>query len=267
MQYKHIKTSSLLNKITRRDKLFIGDYTLDPYQNCEFGCLYCDSSFDKNIYIKSNAVELLEKELKNIGKNNVIIVGSVHDPYQKIEEKYQLTRKLLRIIEERGLSCHILTKSNLVNRDIDIISKINNCIVTVSMISLEDSISKFFEKNIPSSIERMETIEKLSDIGVKSGLALIPVLPHIVEREFENIVKSANAHKAHHLLYRHLELKGDQKNIFIDKLREFKPTLVEKYGKLYKDSYMPNADYIDETRKTLGKLCSNYNLKNKIEWT
>jgi len=265
MQYKQITTTSLLNKITKRDKLFIGDYTLDPYQNCEFGCLYCDSSSDKDIYIKSNAVDLLEKELKNIEKNKVIIIGSVHDPYQKIEEKYQLTRKILKIIHEHDLSCHILTKSKLINRDIDLISKINNCIVTFSIVSLDDSVSNFFEKNTPPPIERMKIMKKISNKGVKGGIALIPILPYIVENEFENIVKYAKACEAHHFLYKYLELKGDQKNIFIKKLREFDLSLVEKYERLYKDSYMPDEDYINETKMIFKKLCSIHNLKNKLK--
>ena len=65
MSYKQVKVDNLLNKITKKDKLFGGKFTIDPYQNCEFGCLYCDSSFDKTIYIKTNAVSLLDSELKN----------------------------------------------------------------------------------------------------------------------------------------------------------------------------------------------------------
>ena len=94
MIYKTIRCSSLLNKITKRDALFLGDYTIDPYQNCEFGCKYCDSSNTSTIYIKTNAPEVLERELKNVTKGRIII-GSVHDPYQNIEKDYKITRKIL----------------------------------------------------------------------------------------------------------------------------------------------------------------------------
>ena len=81
----------MLNKITTKDMLFGGNYTLDPYQNCEFSCKYCDSSYDEKIYIKTNAIELLEKELKKI-KKGTIIIGSVHDPYQKAEKKSRILK-------------------------------------------------------------------------------------------------------------------------------------------------------------------------------
>ncbi len=66
MRYKHVKYDSVITKITNKDLLFIGDYTLDPYQNCEFGCKYCDSALDETIYIKTNAIQLLEEEMKKI---------------------------------------------------------------------------------------------------------------------------------------------------------------------------------------------------------
>ena len=130
MNYKQIKVDSLINKIIKKDTLFGGKYTIDPYQNCEYGCKYCDSSFDETIYIKSNAVELLKSEITQIEKG-IIIVGSVHDPYQKAEEYYKITRRLLKIIQNNNFSCHILTKSNLVLRDIDILSKISKCKVHI----------------------------------------------------------------------------------------------------------------------------------------
>ena len=98
MEYKYAKYNTLLNKITNKDNLFVGNYTIDPYQNCEFGCRYCDSTFDNIIYIKSDSLQLLEKEIKKIEKG-MIIVGSVVDPYQEAEKKHKITRKLLKIIE------------------------------------------------------------------------------------------------------------------------------------------------------------------------
>ena len=111
MLYKQIKVDFLLNKITNKDKLFAGNYTIDPYQNCEFGCLYCDSSFDKTIFIKTNAAEILKKELET-AKKGTIIVGSVHDPYQRAEEELEITRDLLKTIKKHEFSWHLLTKSD-----------------------------------------------------------------------------------------------------------------------------------------------------------
>ena len=263
MNYKKIQVDSILNKITNEDKLFGGNYTIDPYRNCEFGCLYCDSSFDKTIYIKTNAVDVLKRELANIKKGK-IIVGSVHDPYQRAEEEFKITRDLLKTIQQFAFSCHILTKSDLIMRDIDILNKIEDCSVTVSITSLKDTISKIFEKDVPLPETRIKTIDKLTNNGIKTGLAVIPVLPHIVEKEIESIIKLAIGNSAQYLLYKYLELKGDQKTYFINILKENYPNLVKIYENLYKDSYKPDDTYILKLNNKISRLCSNYGLKNKI---
>lgn len=261
MEYKHIQVNSLLNKIQKNDILFSGDYTLDPYKNCEFGCLYCDSSSEKTVYIKQNAEEILEKELRNI-KRGTIIVGSVHDPYQRIEEKTGLTRKLLSIILKHGFNCHILTKSDLVLRDTDILLNIRNCKITVSILSLDQSLSRFFEKNISPPEQRMKLVEKLNKQGIQTGIALIPILPFIVEEELENIVKQSKKHLACYFLSKPLELKGDQKKVFMDTLRKHYPNYVEQYIKLYKDSYMPDEKYVKKMNHKVMLFCKKYGIKN-----
>jgi DNA repair photolyase len=260
MHYKEIKSDSLLKKITTKDKLFNGNYSIDPYQNCEFGCLYCDSSIDKTIFVKTNSADLLKKELKKITKG-VIIVGSVNDPYQNAEKNFKITRSLLEIIKQKNFSCHILTKSDLILRDIKILTEINNCTVTISIISLKNSIFKIFEKNTPSTEKRLNVMKKLSDKGIKTGLAILPILPYLVEQEFENIIKSAKKQKAQYILYKPLELKGDQKTLFMDLLKNYRIDLIDKYKKLYKNSYLPDKKYIFQINKSLEKLCKVYNLK------
>jgi DNA repair photolyase len=263
MHYKQVNVNSLINKITKKDTLFGGQYTIDPYQNCEFGCLYCDSSFNKKIYIKKNAKDLFRKEIKLIDKG-VIIIGSVHDPYQNVENDYKITRSLLKIIEKSKIKCHILTKSDLILRDIDILSKIKGCIVTISLVSLKDSISNIFESNVPSSKIRLKTIEKLSEANIRVGLANIPILPYISDKEIENIIKSAKNYSANRFLYKHLELKGDQRLYFFDILDRYYPALTEKYKKLYHNSYSPDIKYILKIKKTVEKFCKEFGLKNHI---
>ena len=166
MLYKQIHVNTILNKITKKDNLFLGNYTVDPYQNCEFACTYCYSSYDSTIYVKTNIFEILNKELKKLPHGRIII-GSVHDPYQKTEEKYKLTRDILKTIKKHKFSCHILTKSELVLRDIDIL-KSTESIVTISIISLNNSITKIFEKNIQNTIKRLEIIKELNENKIHS---------------------------------------------------------------------------------------------------
>lgn len=257
MDYRQINIDRLLNKITKKDTLFDGDYTIDPYRNCEFGCVYCDSSFDKTVYIKKNAKEIFEKELKK-SKKGTIIIGSVNDPYQIIEKKYKITRELLKTIKQNDFSCHILTKSDLVLKDMDVISKIKKCRVTISIISLKEPIWETFEKNVISPKIRLETIKKLKKNSINSGLAIIPVLPYINDKEIKEIIKSAKKYNVNYILYKHLELKGDQKRFFLDFIKKKYPDLYEKYVKLYENSYFPNNSYISK----IDEIFNRYYKKN-----
>jgi len=263
MRYKEIKVDSLINKITKQDTLFGGKYTIDPYQNCEFGCKYCDSSLDKVIYIKTNSEKILSREINQI-ERDLIIVGSVHDPYQQAEQKYQITRKLLKIIQKNNFPCHILTKSNLVLRDIDILSKIKKCIVTISLISIKKSVASMFEKDVPTPDIRLHTIKKLSRLGISSGIAIMPILPYITEKEIKDIIKQAKNNGATHILYKHLELKGDQRILYLNILKKYYPELFDKYLRLYQNSYQPDDDYILKIKEEINILCKKNGLNSKI---
>ena len=264
-QYKHIKINSLINKIISKDKLFTGDYTIDPYQNCEIGCIYCDSSYEKTVYIKTNAVEILKEELKQY-KKGTIILGSVHDPYQNVEKKYRLTREILKTIKEYNFRCHILTKSNLVLRDIDLLMQSKQPIVTISLTSINNKISKVFECNAPAPMERLRTVEKLNENGIKSGVAVIPWLPYFIEEEIEDFIKNIKKHKACYILHKHLELKGDQKNIFFNYIKKHYPSILEKYDNLYKNSYTPQKEYVYKIDNKISNLCKVNKIMEKIRY-
>jgi len=263
MEYKYINYDKIINKITNKDKFFHGNYIIDPYQNCEFGCKYCDSSFEKTIFIKNNFLQKTENEIKELSKGTIII-GSVVDPYQKIEENLKITRNLLKIIKKYQFNIHILTKSNLILRDIDILSKIKNKNVTISIISINEKISNFFEKNVPTSIERFELIKKLVDNKINTGLALIPILPYIIEPEIENVIKFALKFKSKYILYKFLELRGNQKLIFYNNLFNLDPTLLKKYKLLYKNNYLPNNKYIEFINHEIYKYCKKFDLPNFV---
>jgi len=243
MTYKYINYDKIINKITKKGNLFFGDYIIDPYQNCEFGCKYCDSTFDKTIYIKNDFLNKIEREIKNLSIGTVII-GSVVDPYQNIEKNLFITRNLLKIIKKYDFNVHILTKSNLIMRDIDILKQIKNVSSTISIISLNENVSNYFESNVPSTLERLELVKKLSENKINTGLAIIPLLPYIIDNEIEKILKQSIFFKANFIIYKFLELKGFQKKIFLDYLEKFDNNLKIKYLELYKNNYYPNNLYV-----------------------
>jgi len=259
MNYQSINVPTLLRKITFDDVLFNGAYTLDVYQNCAFGCRYCDSSYDKTIYIKKNAIETFKDEIKGLEKGRIII-GSVHDPYQPIEQKEELTRGILRIIEEQDIPVHILTKSPLILRDLDILKRLNDLRVTITILSTDTRIYQFFEEKAPTPQDRFQTIEHLSYNDITTGIALIPIIPYLTEHVLEDIVSMASQSFASYLIYKYLELKGDQKQIVFSLLDHIDPTLLPRYKKLYHQRYAPSNDYMKKINKKIEDICRRYNL-------
>ena len=255
--YKKINVDFALNKILKKDDLFKGDYTIDPYQNCEFGCLYCDSSFEKRISIKDNIIKLLKMEIKNIPIKSNIIIGSVHDPYQKIEEKEKKTQEILKLIIENNFSCHILTKSNLILRDIELLKKIKKLKVTISLSSINKKNTSIFEKKIIKPKERLKLVRILNNNNIECGVALIPYMPFIIDNEIEEIFLKVKKAKSKFFIYKYLELKGDQKNIFFKIIKNNYPNFLVNYEKIYKNSYYPSEKYrkiIDEKMVRLKKI-------------
>ncbi len=246
MNIKEINVKNSLKKITRKDDLFNGNYTIDPYQNCYFSCSYCDSSLEKTIYVKRNIAELLRKKIKTIPKSNIII-GSVHDPYQKIEEKFKITRNILKILKENNQTCNILTKSDLVLRDLDILKKINNCTVTISITTYDENLRKIFEKNVISADKRINVLKKLRKNNIKTGIAIIPIIPYITEDQAKKIFDKSNIYKPDFYLFRYLELKGDQKRIFLKIIEKNFHKEYESFKKLYSKTILPCKKYIQKT--------------------
>lgn len=265
MDYRYITCNSLVKKITKKDLLFSGNYCLDPYQNCEFECKYCDSSLDKTIYIKINADKIFEKEIKKLEKG-VVIIGSVNDPYQESERKYELTRKILKVLKKFDFPCHILTKSNLVLRDVELLKDLN-CAVTISIISLKQNIKNIFEKNLPSSEERFEILKLLVKNDINAGIALIPIIPYLIDNELERIIKKASISNAKYFLNRHLEIKGEQKIEFMKLIKSKFPHLVSIFDELYRDNFKLNGKIDTYYNKKISALCKKYELQEKINIT
>lgn len=246
----------------KNDSLFHGDYCIDPYQNCEFSCQYCDSSFENIIYIKKNIIDVLKKELISM-KPGRIIIGSVHDPYQNAEKDYEITKRVLITIKDHHFSCHIITKSPLVLRDLDLITQLD-CIVTISLLSLNPQVVQVFEPAVPSPSERMQTLQTLRKHDIKAGIAFIPILPFITDYDLESMFQAAQSIDTQYLLHRYLELKGDQKQHFKNLIKMHYPALLQKYDALYQDNIKPDETYMTEVNETLSKYHKKYDIPDKI---
>jgi DNA repair photolyase len=152
-----------------------------------------------------------------------------------------------------------LTKSDLVLRDVDILSKIR-CAVTISLSTTDEEMAKIFEPKAPLPSKRLSAIEELSMNEILAGIAIMPIMPYITE--VEKIIKNAKKSKAKYILNEHLELKGDQRYHFMNFLNEKFPELAKKYEKLYADNCEPNECYKIEIDEKIRCLCKKYGIRN-----
>ena len=290
-----IKVKSILNRHKKRDEWFLGDYTINPYAGCSMGCIYCYTRGSKyggnygiNVASKSNAVPILKRQLKNSIRRNergFIVLGSAADPYPTVEKDLKLTREILGIIKRYKFPLHILTKSTMVARDMDILRAINEVailppefedkldggvIVSFSLSTLNNEIARIIELGASSPIERLETIQKYSNAGLKTGIINMPILPFISdsEKEIEAIIKAAKKYGAHYVLYGGLTLYGDApddcKTLYFNFLKENYPDLLPEYENLFKGSIAPSKRYQKDLARKFGEVSRKYGVKNSI---
>jgi len=162
------------------------DFQVDPYIGCEHYCYYCyvlnNTAFNwtKEIRIHKDFISRLQQKLDQIEPQK-IYMGYNSDPYQPCEEEYQQTRQALQLFKEKGFSIGILTKSDLVLRDIDILKKMDNASVSVSVAFLNNKVRNLFEANTIDTTKRIEALTKLKESGIKTSALLCPVIPHITD--------------------------------------------------------------------------------------
>lgn len=188
MKINIIKCKSLLTK----SKLPESDYCINPYVGCFHGCIYCYSRFMKRftghtekwgqfVDVKVNAPEILEKELSRNPKKGITLLGSVTDAYQPVEKKYKITRALLEVLLKYDFPVSILTKSDLVVRDIDLLKQFSKCDVGFTITTLDGDVANDFEPRSSSPQRRIKALEKLHKAGIRTYSFIGPILPELTD--------------------------------------------------------------------------------------
>lgn len=240
------------------------DYNMNIYKGCCHGCIYCDSRSDcyqitdfDTVRAKANALVIIEDELRRKNRSGVIGTGSMSDPYNPFEQQYRLTRQALSLIDRYHFGVGIATKSDLVSRDIDILSQIKThspVIVKITVTSCDDGLAEKLEPGVCPSSSRFEAVRRLSEAGIFAGLLMMPLLPGLTATA-DNIM--GIIHKAHDSGARFIypwfgfSLRNGQREYFYEKLEELFPTrqLKQTYQSLYGMSYScqsPNAKELYE---------------------
>ena len=265
--YRDIK--KIVGKGKSPDSWYNGIYGFSPYMACEHGCLYCDGraerynidgDFEKDIIIKGNTIELLKKELPKLREYGTIAISSgISDSYQPIEKELEITREALKLVRDIKYPVTLLTKSTLIERDIDIFKEMktySDIHIHFTLTTLDEKISSIFEPNAPTIMERLNTIKllKSNDIGV--GISAMPFLPYITETK-DNIIDLLDKLKeldVDFLIPMVLALRpGRLKELYFKTIATHYPHLLSKYENLYSN----NTDYG-------GPKYNDYNLYKNI---
>lgn len=283
MNIREIKAKSILIKHNKIDSWFVSRYGMNLYRGCAHNCVYCDGRseryqvegvFGEDVAVKINALEVLNKELKPIGRrvrlkpSYVMLGGGVGDSYQPLEEKYRLTRRTLQLLCEYRWPVHILTKSTLVERDIDIIERINQqnrAIVSFSFSSTNDEFSAVFEPHVPPPSERLKTLAFFKSKGVSCGMFLLPVIPFITDTPemISEALQKAYEIGVDFVIFGGMTLKnGKQEEYFLSLLGDKHPELLARYEQIYRDNKWGQAT--EEYYYTINSIFNGLSRKFKV---
>jgi DNA repair photolyase len=254
--------------ITRNESPDISfDRSINPYRGCEHGCVYCFArpthaymglspglDFESKLFAKPDAARLLERELSKDGyQPRTIAIGTNTDPYQPIEKQYRIMREVLEVLDAHNHPVGIVTKSALVTRDIDILSRMAErglAKVALSVTTLDRMLARVMEPRASTPTKRLETIRQLSEAGIPASVMVAPILPGLTDSEIERILDAARAAGARDAGYVILRLPLEVAPIFKDWLLRHYPDRYRHVMSLVR-SMRDGKDYDSEWSKRM----------------
>jgi len=262
VKIKEIKAKSIITKSGLPDS----DFVINPYIGCMHGCIYCYARFMKRftnhkepwgkfLDIKINAPDLIPKDT-NKYKNKSITIASVTDAYQPMERKYKLMRGILENLIPLQPNLCIMTKSDLIVRDIDLLKKFKKCIAGVSLSLLDDKIRKQVEPFSSSVKKRINAVKELKRAGINTFIFISPVFPELSDwkaiiRRTKNFVDE--------FWFENLNVRGTNWSDIKKWLKDSQPELLKRYEEIY----FRKNDYWNKVEKEIESFCKD----NKLNFT
>lgn len=249
---------------------------MNLYRGCQHGCIYCDSRSKcyqmdhafEDIEVKQNALELLETALRHKRSKCMIGTGSMSDPYMPLEKELGTVRKVLELIDRYDFGFTMITKSNLVLRDLDLLKKINDktkCVVQMTLTTYDESLCKKIEPNVCTTRERFETLKILRDAGIPTVVWMSPILPFIndTRENLEGILNYCIEAKVYGIICFGIgvTLRDGDREYFYRSLDRLFPGVKEKYINTYGNQYEISSPNNHELMKLYYQKCS----QNHIE--
>lgn len=275
-QFINTNPKTIVNKVISPDIPM--DYSANPYQGCEHGCVYCyarnthpywgysaGTEFEQKILIKKNAAALLEERILHPKwKAKPIMLSGNTDCYQPAERKLKITRSMLEVLWKYRHPVGIITKNSLILRDLGLLQKMakeNLVRVSISITTLDEKLRSFMEPRTASAKERLKTVELLSANGIPTRVMMAPIIPGLTDDEILEMMQAAS--KAGALGFGHsiVRLKDDVETIFVDWLRKTYPDRAEKvinkikecHGNDKMESFMSNRMEYSKTADIIWK--------------
>ncbi len=279
--YLEIYPKTILNKVTSPDIGF--SYSMNPYQGCEHGCIYCYArntheywgysaglDFERKILYKANAPELLEKKLRsrNWQPQNIMFSGNT-DCYQPIEKKLEITRKMLQVLLKLKHPVSMITKNALILRDLDILKEmaaLNLLRVSISITSLSEETRRVVEPRTATIKKRLETVKTLSENNIPVNVMMAPIIPSINSHEILPLVKKVSELGATSVAYTIVRLNGAIGEIFTNWVRKTYPDRADKILHQIEDCHggsLNDSRYVSRMRGE-GKIAEQIKMQFKL---
>ena len=276
VEYFEIPARSILNR-TKPNMPF--RWTINPYRGCEIGCKYCyaryahefmeldPAEFEDKIYAKASPGHLLRPELGRVRhKDEGIAIGTATDPYQPAERRFGRTRSILEVFaKERGWHLGLITKSDLITRDLDLFREIarrNVLSVHITVTTVDEKLARLLEPRAPRPELRLQAVQQLRSAGVAVGVNPNPIMPGITDSDesLEAVARAARGHGAMTLGGGALYLPGAAQKVFFPFLdREF-PHLAAKYRAAFENNIHLSRTYKDGLAERIKKIRERHGL-------
>lgn len=276
---RYIQTKRILGTGTADGDPWFGiSYTINLYRGCSHACIYCDSRSDcyridnfDDIQVKSNAIELLHKELRAKKQRRTIGFGAMNDCYMPVEANLKLTQRALEIVLHHKFPIHIITKGTLVTRDIEILKQISKVYAAVSftITTTDDKLAKKIEPNAPSSSERFAALNKLRKHNIYAGITLMPVLPFIndtIDNIKQMVAKAAENNAAYIIASMGMTNREGQREYFYKALDQSFPSIKNRYISHFGNNYSCKSPRANTLLQVFKEECNKYNIPTKMSF-
>ena len=248
---------------------------INLYRGCQHGCIYCDSRSRcyhmdhrfEDVAVKKNGIELLDLALKRKRRPCMIATGTMSDPYTPIEEDLQMTRRALEVIERHGCGISILTKSDLILRDLDILARINRrskAVVQMTLTTMDENLCRLIEPAVCTTQKRIEVLHRCQKMGIPTVVWLSPILPWLNDtpENIRGIVESCAAAGVKGIIQfgMGLTLREGSREYYYTQLDRKFPGLKERTIRTYGSAYELRSAHHRELEELFHRLCAKYGI-------